>query len=150
MGLLRQDGQLIRYSLKSIGLGLLLGYLCAILITWMTPLTTVNLQILARVRPNLLDLGIAVGSGIAGAYAHSKKEVAKTLAGVAIAVALVPPLAVSGIGIGWMNWGVFSGALLLLVTNLAGMVLAEWLEKVRWCRTCRGLGWTIWWFGMWR
>lgn len=124
MGVLRQDNSLIRYSLKSIGLGLLLGYVCAILITWFTPLTTINVEILARTRPNLLDLGVAVGSGIAGAYAHSKKEVAKTLAGVAIAVALVPPLAVSGIGFGWLDWRVFSGALLLLVTNFAGMVLA--------------------------
>ena len=69
-------------------------------------------------------MGIAVGSGLAGAYAHAKKEIAKTLAGVAIAVALVPPLAVSGIGIGWMNWQVFSGALLLLFTNLVGIVLS--------------------------
>lgn len=124
MGVLRQDSQLIRYSLKSIGLGLLLGYLCAILITWFTPLTTTNIEILARTRPNLLDLGVAVGSGMAGAYAHSKKEIAKTLAGVAIAVALVPPLAVSGIGLGWLDWNIFLGALLLLITNLTGMVLA--------------------------
>lgn len=124
MGVLRQDHQLVRYSLKSIGLGLLLGYLCAVLITLATPLTILNVEILARTRPNLLDLGVAVGSGMAGAYAHSKKEVAQTLAGVAIAVALVPPLAVSGIGLGWLNWSVFSGALLLLITNLAGMILA--------------------------
>ncbi|MEX0882102.1 MAG: DUF389 domain-containing protein, partial [Cyclobacteriaceae bacterium] len=51
-------------------------------------------------------------------------ELAKTLAGVAIAVALVPPLAVSGIGLGWMEWDIFTGALLLLLTNLAGMVFA--------------------------
>ncbi len=124
MGFLRQDSQLIRSSLKSIGLGLLLGYLCAMLITWLMPLSASNVQILTRTRPNLLDLGIAVGSGIAGAYAHAKKEIAKTLAGVAIAVALVPPLAVSGIGAGRLNWEVFSGALLLLSTNLAGIVLA--------------------------
>lgn len=124
MGILRQDHKLIRTSLSAIGLGMLLGYLCAILITWLLPLNVLNTQILNRTRPNLLDLGIAVGSGIAGAYAHAKKEIAKTLAGVAIAVALIPPLAVSGIGAGWLNWSVFSGALLLLVTNLAGMVLA--------------------------
>ena len=124
MGVLRQDSQLIRSSLKTIGFGVLTGYACAILLTWLTPLNTANVEILARVRPNLLDLGVAVGSGMAGAYAHSKKEVAQTLAGVAIAVALVPPLAVSGIGLGWMNWTVFSGALLLLITNFAGMVLA--------------------------
>jgi len=42
-------------------------------------------------------------SGVAGAYAHAKEEVAKSLAGVAIAVALIPPLSVVGIGIGWSD-----------------------------------------------
>ena len=124
MGVLRQDNQLIKGSLKSIGLGLLVGYLCSVFITWLTPLSISNVQIQSRTSPNLLDLWVAVGSGVAGAYAHAKKEIAKTLAGVAIAVALVPPLAVSGIGLGWMDWHVFSGALLLLATNLAGMILA--------------------------
>ena len=48
----------------------------------------------------------------------------KSLAGVAIAVALVPPLAVAGIGLGWWNGEIFFGAGLLLLTNLGGMVLA--------------------------
>lgn len=124
MGVLRQDRKLIVGSLKAILWGMSLAYICAVFITWLTPLNIPNDEIMARVRPNLLDLGVAVGSGVAGAYAHAKEEVAKTLAGVAIAVALVPPLAVSGIGLGWGDWGIFSGALLLLMTNLAGMVLA--------------------------
>jgi uncharacterized hydrophobic protein (TIGR00271 family) len=124
MGVLRQNERLIKESLLTIGYGLLVGYVFAVLITWLTPLNTPNSEIVARIRPNLLDLGVAAASGIAGAYAHSKKEVAKTLAGVAIAVALVPPLSVSGIGLGWGDWSVFFGALLLLATNLAGMVLA--------------------------
>ena len=124
MGVLRQDQKLIKESLITIGYGLLVGYIFAVIITWFTPLNIPNSEIVARIRPNLLDLGVAAASGMAGAYAHSKKEVAKTLAGVAIAVALVPPLSVSGIGLGWGDWDVFFGALLLLATNLAGMVLA--------------------------
>jgi uncharacterized hydrophobic protein (TIGR00271 family) len=124
MGVLRQDQNLIKNSFITIGVGMALGYVFAILITWSTPLNSLNSEILARIRPNLLDLGVAAASGMAGAYAHAKKEIAKTLAGVAIAVALVPPLAVSGIGFGWGDWSVFWGALLLLGTNLAGMVLA--------------------------
>lgn len=85
---------------------------------------TTNSEILSRIRPNLLDLGIAVVSGIAADYAHAKEEIAKTLAGVAISVALVPPLAVAGIGLGWGEWNVFGGAALLLATNLAGIVMA--------------------------
>ena len=94
------------------------------MISLITPLEVLNDQILARIRPNLLDLGIAIASGIAGAYAYSKEEISKTLAGVAISVALVPPLAVAGIGIGWMDKEVFGGAMLLLGTNLAGITMA--------------------------
>lgn len=124
MGALRQDGLLIKNSLITIFWGITIGLFFSIIISLITPLEILNDQILARIRPNLLDLGIAVTSGIAGAYAYSKEEINKTLAGVAISVALVPPIAVAGIGIGWMDWGVFGGAMLLLGTNLAGIVMA--------------------------
>ncbi|MEB2786455.1 TIGR00341 family protein [Algoriphagus persicinus] len=127
MGALRQDALLIKNSLISIFWGIVLGLIFSILITLITPLEILNNQIIARIRPNLLDLGIAIASGIAGAYAYSKEEISKTLAGVAISVALVPPLAVAGIGIGWADWSVFWGAMLLLSTNLAGIVMAALL-----------------------
>jgi len=124
MGALRQDKKLILTSIYTIlsGLGIALAF--AVLLTWLTPINTAGEEILSRTRPNLLDLGIAVVSGIAGAYAHARTEIAKTLAGVAIAVALIPPLAVAAIGLGWLDFEIFFGAILLLVTNLAGMIFA--------------------------
>lgn len=124
MATLRQDKQMAVHSFKTIFLGLAVAFLFAVLITLITPIQQPNAEILSRTRPNLLDLGIAVISGIAGAYAHAREEVAKTLAGVAVAVALVPPLAVSAIGLGWLDWDILMGSALLLFTNLAGMVLA--------------------------
>lgn len=124
MGVLRQHEQLVIESGRSLLLGIGLALFCATVMTWMTPLQTINDQIAARLSPTLLDLGVAIISGIAGAYAHARAEVAKSLAGVAIAVALVPPLAVAGIGIGWFDWVVFWGAFLLFLTNLVGIVLA--------------------------
>lgn len=124
MGVLRQDRSLIKKSLVTVGVGLFIGYLFAIILTFITPINNMNIEITSRIKPNIIDLGIAVISGAAGAYAHSREEIAKTLAGVAISVALVPPLAVSGIGIAWLNWEVFFGAFLLVLTNLTGMVLA--------------------------
>ena len=50
--------------------------------------------------PTVLDLMVAIVSGIAGAYTKSYKEILQSLAGVAIAVALVPPLAVAGYRVG--------------------------------------------------
>ena len=124
MGALRQDNQLVLLSAKTILSGLGLAFIAAVLITFITPIKNPNSEILARTSPTLLDLGIAVISGVAGAYAHAREEVAKTLAGVAVAVALVPPLAVAAIGFGWFDWPIFFGATLLLFTNLAGMILA--------------------------
>ena len=67
---------------------------------------------------------VAIISGIAGAYANAKSEIAKSLAGVAIAVALVPPLSVVGIGLGWGDLSVSYGASLLFITNLIGITLS--------------------------
>lgn len=124
MGVLRQDRDLIRGSVITVLSGMVVAYVFAMALTFITPINNMNSEITSRIKPNIIDLGIAVISGAAGAYAYSKESIAKTLAGVAIAVALVPPLAVSGIGLAWGEWSVFFGALLLLLTNLTGMVLA--------------------------
>lgn len=124
MGVLRQEKELTMTSSKTLLVGTLLALLGATLFSWLMPLQSLNSEISARLSPTILDLAVAIIAGIAGAYANAKSEVAKSLAGVAIAVALVPPLAVSGIGIGWWDWHVFSGAFLLFLTNMVGIVLA--------------------------
>ncbi len=111
--------------LKDSGWALLLGTLIAVLfsafVVLLSPLQTVTPEIAARTRPNLFDLGVAVFSGLAGAYAMIRGGMG-TIVGVAIAVALMPPLAVIGFGLATMNWTVFAGSLLLYFTNL--MVIA--------------------------
>jgi hypothetical protein len=72
----------------------------------------------------MLDLIVAIAAGIAGAYTKSYKEILQSLAGVAIAVALVPPLAVAGIGLGRLDFLFFQQAFLLFLTNLIGIILA--------------------------
>ncbi|MCZ7601367.1 MAG: TIGR00341 family protein [Melioribacteraceae bacterium] len=123
MGVVRYDVNMLRNSIITILVGTIVSLLFAAIVSIMTPLRIITPEIGARLSPNLLDLGIAVASGVAAAYAHSKESIAKSLAGVAIAVALVPPLAVAGIGIGWLDWEVFSGAFLLYLTNLAGIIM---------------------------
>lgn len=124
MALLRRDEKLIRECSKTLAVGIGLSVLGATLFALITPLHVINAEIGARLKPTLLDLGVAIVSGIAGAYAYSRVDAAKSIVGVAIAVALVPPLGVIGIGIGWLSWSVFSGALLLFLTNLAGIILS--------------------------
>ncbi|MCC5814024.1 MAG: DUF389 domain-containing protein [Leptospira sp.] len=124
MAVLRQESKMLRDSFFTILNGTILSLVFAALITLLIPLRSITDEIGARTAPTILDMGIAIVSGIAGAYAHAKEGIAKSLAGVAIAVALVPPLAVAGIGIGWLDYKVFLGAFLLYITNLAGIVMA--------------------------
>jgi uncharacterized hydrophobic protein (TIGR00271 family) len=87
-----------------------------------TDLTT-NSQIDSRTSPTLLDLLIAVAAGAAGAYATVDKRVSSSITGVAIAVALVPPLSVVGVTLQQQRWDDALGATLLFLTNAVGIVL---------------------------
>ena len=85
---------------------------------------TTNSQILSRVSPTTVDLMIAFAAGAAGAFAISRPDVSDSLPGVAIAVALVPPLTVIGITLEAGEWEFALGATLLFLTNFVGVILA--------------------------
>ncbi len=124
MGLARTELHLIRNSLRTLAFGVGAGLFCAICFAWLMPNESLTAEMQSRISPTLLDLAIAVVSGVAGAYAHAKEEIAKSLAGVAIAVALIPPLNVVGIGVGWAEWEMARGAGLLFISNIVGISLA--------------------------
>ena len=124
MGLLRGNQALINTPLITTGFGVGLALAVAAFMAMVIPSGRITVEIAARMQPNLLDLGVAIASGIAGAYAYARESVAKSLPGVAIAVALVPPLCVTGIGIGWFDLEMITGAFLLFLTNLIGIALA--------------------------
>ena len=81
-----------------------------------------NAEIVSRISPTLLDLVIALAAGAAGAYALSRSDVSDALPGVAVSIALVPPLAVVGVTaqLGAVDDAV--GALLLFGTNALAII----------------------------
>jgi uncharacterized hydrophobic protein (TIGR00271 family) len=83
-----------------------------------------NSQITGRTSPGLLDLVAAVATGFAGAIALARRDVSAVLPGVAIAISLVPPLAVVGVCLGDGAPGLAFGALVLFLSNLVALVLA--------------------------
>ncbi len=89
-----------------------------------------NAQVTSRVEPNLIDLCIALAAGAAGAYATVNPRVSSSLSGVAIAVALVPPLAVVGLTLEAGLYSQSTGAFLLFVTNFVSIVLVSSLVFV--------------------
>jgi uncharacterized hydrophobic protein (TIGR00271 family) len=124
MGVLRQDSGLELNGAKSIFWGVLAVILTAAIIALFTPIERLTSEMAGRLSPTILDLFVAIVSGAAAAYVKSNEKILGSLAGVAIAVALVPPLAVAGIGLGWADWHMFSTAFLLFITNLVGIVLS--------------------------
>jgi uncharacterized hydrophobic protein (TIGR00271 family) len=106
--------------------GLLAAILTAALMGWLlkqTVLIPPGLdirtipQVAERTSPNFLSLFLALGSGIAGSLSIMRGS-GSTLVGVAIAVALVPPAATSGLGIAFGLPGVAIAGAILVVVNL--------------------------------
>jgi uncharacterized hydrophobic protein (TIGR00271 family) len=124
LGLIRRAGTAaLRGAILAVLVGAALGLLRAGMIE-------IPSEIMARARPNLLDLGVALTSGAAGAYALSRKDVSASLAGVAIAAALVPPLVSAGIGFSLARMDVFFGALLLFSTNFVAIAAASGMMMI--------------------
>jgi uncharacterized hydrophobic protein (TIGR00271 family) len=124
LGVVRGDLRLMRRAASATLRGVLLAVVVSAFLSFLIPADSVTNEIMARTQPSLLDLGVALASGAAGAYALSRKEVSAALPGVAIAAALVPPLAVIGIGLASGRGDVAGGASLLFLTNLVCIVAA--------------------------
>ncbi|MCK5529478.1 MAG: TIGR00341 family protein [Kiritimatiellae bacterium] len=127
MGLVRQDNKLSVRSIKKIIVGIIIAIISAAALSLMIAHKPVTAEMQARLNPSLLDLGVAILAGVAAAYTKAYKEILHSLAGVAIAVALVPPLAVAGIGLGRADLLFFYQAFLLFFTNLVGITVAATL-----------------------
>ncbi len=119
------DYQWLKQSARSLAWGTIMAVALTSLLVYLSPIQTITPEIASRTQPNLFDLFVALFSALAGAYAMIRGREG-TIVGVAIATALMPPLATVGFGLATWNWTVFSGALLLYVTNLITIALTAW------------------------
>ncbi|MCB2014242.1 MAG: DUF389 domain-containing protein [Sphingobium sp.] len=117
------DYKEMRESLISLAAGAGAAILFTALIVLMSPLQAPTTEIIARTRPNLFDLGVAMFAALAGAFAVIRGR-GETIVGVAIATALMPPLAVVGYGLATWNAPVLGGAFALFLTNLFTIALS--------------------------
>lgn len=106
------------------------GAACVVAIGWLfgllVPVDVVaetNSQVAGRVHPKLIDLVAALATGAVGSFALVRSDVSDTLPGVAIAISLVPPLAVAGLTLEAGATGKSVGALLLFLTNVGAILL---------------------------
>jgi uncharacterized hydrophobic protein (TIGR00271 family) len=126
------ENLLMKQSLTTIGKSLVYVILSAAVLSFISPLNELNDQILARTKPNLYDLFIAVFSGLAVAVSYLSKRASafSIITGVAIATSIIPPLSVVGFGIGTGNWSVSVGSFLLFFTNFTAIVATTALSGI--------------------
>jgi uncharacterized hydrophobic protein (TIGR00271 family) len=113
----------MRRSLLALAIGAFAAVAFTALIVTASPLQAPTAEIVARTRPNLFDLGVALFAALAGSFAIIRGR-GETIVGVAIATALMPPLAVVGYGLATWNLPVLGGALALFVTNFITIALS--------------------------
>lgn len=124
LGMVLGDIRLVRLSIEAMFKGVALALMIAVVIGAASPIRELTQEIMLRTQPTLLDLAVALASGMAGAYALSRDEVSAALPGVAISAALLPPLSAAGLGLSFGEPHVAGGAFLLFLANIAAISLA--------------------------
>ncbi|ERL54995.1 TIGR00341 family protein [Psychrobacter aquaticus] len=126
---------LLRKSLFAVAAGVLLVILVGFIIGLLHSTQPLTAEILSRTQPTSMDLMIALAGGTAGAYAMVSPHLSVAVVGVAVATALVPPLAASGILFAHGELTLGFGAALLALTNIIAIqftnALVLWLLGFR-------------------
>lgn len=117
------DFKEMRRSITTLVIAAALAVAFTALVVLISPLKAATAEILARTRPNLFDLLVALFSALAGAFALIRGR-GETIVGVAIATALMPPLATVGFGLATANLSIAAGAFALFGTNFVTIALS--------------------------
>lgn len=127
LGVIISDFNLISRASYTILKSMAFGMIAAALVTLLfsSQFREITPEITSRAQPSLPYLMVAIIAGFAGSFALVKPQLSETLPGIAISVALIPPLAVVGIGIARFNWAIVSGSLLLFLVNAIGVMFAS-------------------------
>lgn len=128
LGLGTNDRELVLFSIKNLLVMVGISLLAATLYFMLTPLEIDNpTELLARTRPTIYDVFIALFGGLAGVLETARKEKGTVISGVAIATALMPPLCTVGYGIANLSWQYTIGALFLFSINCIFIAMAAYL-----------------------
>lgn len=121
------DLTLLIKSIKNFGVMVVLAIVTSTFYFWLSPLTAASAELIGRTQPTLLDLFVAIFGGVAGIVSISKSERTNVIPGVAIATALIPPLATAGYGLSEGNWIFFFGASYLFLINSVFIAIASFV-----------------------
>jgi len=126
LAIVQDNAMLARISVHSVFYGIFVALVVAFFVGLLIPgFDGPTAQMLARGGPSMLDLFVAFASGLAAAYASSRPGLLPALPGVAIAAALVPPIATSGLAFSQGDFALAGNAGVLFVVNMFTIVLAS-------------------------
>ncbi|MDA8020066.1 MAG: DUF389 domain-containing protein [Thermoanaerobaculia bacterium] len=123
LALLQGNWPLLRGATRAVVSGYLLALLLGVVLGRLTAPSELTSELWARGGPTLLDMGVGFFAGLAAAYCLGRPGLTAALPGVAIAAALVPPIATTGIALARSEWDLAKGSSLLFGTNVVAIVL---------------------------
>lgn len=128
LGLGINDINLMKQAGKNLLVMVSISVIVSLLYFLITPLSLSNpTELLARTRPTIFDVMIALFGGFAGIFEQCRKEKGTVFSGVAIATALMPPLCTAGYGLSIANLGMFLGAIYLFCINCLFITISTYL-----------------------
>lgn len=130
LALVRGETRLLGRAIRAEVLGVVLGIGIAAMFGLLPLALDVTPEMLTRTHPNLLDLLVAVLAGFAGAYAMTNEKLSPTLPGVAIATAIVPPIANAGLCLAVGAYHGAYGSFLLFLANFLSILMVSSLVFV--------------------
>jgi uncharacterized hydrophobic protein (TIGR00271 family) len=124
MGITTANKDSILRSLNIIFRSVVLVLVISIATTFLFGGDVLTQNILINIQPDLIFFFVALAAGLAAAYAWVKQNLSATLPGIAVSVALIPPLSAVGVGIVYAEGVLVSGALTLFLINLLGITMS--------------------------
>ncbi|MDD5359834.1 MAG: TIGR00341 family protein [Sulfurovaceae bacterium] len=121
------DFGLIRKSFKNLSIAVFIAILTSTVYFLITPLHTVQSELLLRTSPTAWDVLIGFFGGLAGIIGVTRQEKSNVIPGVAIATALMPPLCTAGFALATAHWNYFFGAFYLFTINFVFIALSAFL-----------------------
>lgn len=124
LAILMGRGSIFEKALFTLIKSVIIIFIVALVIGFFLPHVNSGQEIISRTHPTLYELFIALASGFVGAFVISYPKLGNAMAGVVVAAALVPPLAVTGLALSQNDIASAGGSLLLFLSNLVAIIFA--------------------------
>jgi uncharacterized hydrophobic protein (TIGR00271 family) len=128
LGIVMSNGEVLSRSAFTLTKAMVTGLTLSVIGTLLFGDGMLTQEILLRTEPSLIHFLVAFAAGAAVSFALAQPEWSETLPGIAISVALIPPLSVVGIGIAMLNMEVIAGSIVMLLMNLFGIIFAAMIS----------------------